>query len=621
MRRFLLALLIALLWHGADARSISFAPGLVVPNNAVAVSPEVDISYGQSWRSLDWPSWSVFGLNPNGALALRVNSIGTPTFAPGPLSNGAGVSLTGNIIGAQVYAATDTITIGRTATLARQLLRLRDGQAPTPIIEFSAAYPSSTWTQGGGGGLSPGSSFTASASNDALTVSAVATGTLAVSQPIVGTGIATGTRIIAVGTGTGGSGTYTIGIPQTVLSGAMTASGAGSASFTGSIGGGTPSTVLTVAAVTSGTVAVGQTIAGTGVLANTTITSQLSGAAGGVGTYNTEVGSVQSFSSRTVTGANVSWTNMLTIINQANKLVASQISPAGTALRLTQPVRYRSVGYTQGGSTDDTQAGKEADLAAMVAAFDALNLPGTSITPLSFYIGLPAAVSNATVNGLSNYGTVSFSRTNAASAGGTYSGRIYFTAPSYPWQFAGPNDNGYANIHTGPYGAARWGELEGYVRHLVEDLGIAWTPLWRPLSGGAITEAGQVITVPLARPPGPDFATGVLSWQNNADDGIEDWPAKGFHVRRGGTDLTVTPAISGMNVTLTVTETINSGDSLEVSYDWYGPGGSNPGLNTGVGGNLVMQGPPSVLFPNGYNGHPKTIDAWAVPFVETITAP
>ena len=44
-----------------------------------------------------------------------------------------------------------------------------------------------------------------------------------------------------------------------------------------------------------------------------------------------------------------------------------------------------------------------------------------------------------------------------------------------------------------------------------------------------------------------------------------------------------------------------------------------PASNSGVGGNLVMQGPPSVLYPNGWNGAAKTIDAWAWPFIETVT--
>ena len=46
----------------------------------------------------------------------------------------------------------------------------------------------------------------------------VAGGTLAVGSRIVGTGVASGTYITALGTGTGGLGTYTVGISQTVAS-------------------------------------------------------------------------------------------------------------------------------------------------------------------------------------------------------------------------------------------------------------------------------------------------------------------------------------------------------------------------------------------------------------------
>jgi hypothetical protein len=101
----------------------------------------------------------------------------------------------------------------------------------------------------------------------------------------------------------------------------------------------------------------------------------------------------------------------------------------------------------------------------------------------------------------------------------------------------------------------------------------------------------------------------------DALDGIQAWPNQGFAVRRGGVGLTVAPAISGMNVSLAVTETISPGDTLEVSYAWYGPGGPTPGPFSGVGGNLVMRGPPSVMVSG------KTIDAWAWPFVETIMVP
>jgi hypothetical protein len=60
---------------------------------------------------------------------------------------------------------------------------------------------------------------------------------------------------------------------------------AGSASFTGSIAG----TVLTVTGAVTGTIAPGGVISGTGVTGGTTITSQLSGTAGGAGTYGVSV--------------------------------------------------------------------------------------------------------------------------------------------------------------------------------------------------------------------------------------------------------------------------------------------------------------------------------------------
>lgn len=61
-------------------------------------------------------------------------------------------------------------------------------------------------------------SFTASIAGTTMTVSAVASGTLAVGQVVLGAGVAPGTTITALGTGTGGTGTYTISVSQTVAS-------------------------------------------------------------------------------------------------------------------------------------------------------------------------------------------------------------------------------------------------------------------------------------------------------------------------------------------------------------------------------------------------------------------
>jgi lysophospholipase L1-like esterase len=64
---------------------------------------------------------------------------------------------------------------------------------------------------------------TGAISGTTLTVSAVASGTLAVGMRVSGTGITRGTTITALGTGSGGTGTYTVSTSQTVSSTAILA--------------------------------------------------------------------------------------------------------------------------------------------------------------------------------------------------------------------------------------------------------------------------------------------------------------------------------------------------------------------------------------------------------------
>lgn len=584
--------------------SVSYTGGIYAPDNSSQYTPEIHFSYGQSWRSNIFDSFaSPFSLNPNGPIPLLTNSIGAPNFAPGPLANSAGISLPGTITGITNYSSSDVFSIGRCAILAQQLLRIASGsKVLVPIIEFCCAYPGSTWTTGAGGGLGPGSSFTASVTNDLMTVTAVASGALAVGQIVTAAGITAGTYIVGLGTGTGNTGTYNIGIAQTVVSEAMTSATPGAASFVASIGGGSPSMIMTVTSVVSGTLQVGQTVTGANVKASTTIASQSSGSAGGTGTYVLEVGSPQNVASESMVSTATSWTNMLTI--------QSAIKTAFPFGKASAPV-YKSMGYTQGGSTTDTVVAKIADLTAMLTAYDALGLPGPS---QNYYLGAAAAISNGTVYSPSEYGTTVFCRTNAPGQGGTWSGRCFASTPWYPWPF-----DGVSNIHTNDYGTVRHGEIEGYIRYQVQDKGLAWTPLWRSLTG-SIVVSGQTITIPFDRPSGSDFASGVLSFQSNANDGIKTWSNQGFNVIRSAAFLTITNVvISGMSIVLTISETLHAGDNLEVSYAFYGPGGANPGPCSGVGGNLAMDGPLSVLFPSGYQGVTKFVTAWAFPFDETIT--
>jgi len=140
--------------------------------------------------------------------------------------------------------------------------------------------------------------FTGSIATTTLTVTSVLSGTIAVGQAIFGQGVSQNTVITALGTGTGGTGTYTVSNSQTVASTSIN-SVASPAIVTGAISG----TTLTVSAVTSGTLKIGQTIEGTGVTDGTIIKAFGTGS-GGVGTYT--VSASQTVSSTTIYAMN--WT-------------------------------------------------------------------------------------------------------------------------------------------------------------------------------------------------------------------------------------------------------------------------------------------------------------------------
>lgn len=110
-------------------------------------------------------------------------------------------------------------------------------------------------------------------SGTTLTATSLTSGSLGIGQTLSDSlgYISVGTQISSLGTGAGGTGTYTLNNPQTV-------GGTGAATGTG--------TVLTVTAIT-GIIQVGNIISGSGVPANTTIVSQTSGSVGGTGVYTT----------------------------------------------------------------------------------------------------------------------------------------------------------------------------------------------------------------------------------------------------------------------------------------------------------------------------------------------
>ena len=140
--------------------------------------------------------------------------------------------------------------------------------------------------------------FTGTVSGTTLTVTSVKSGTIAVGQHFFAVGALQESVITALGTGTGGTGTYTLGLSQTIASSQMYTSSAG-AVITASMSG----TTMTVTAVASGTLYVGQTIQGAGITVQTIITALGTGS-GGAGTYT--INNSQTISSQTMYALN--WT-------------------------------------------------------------------------------------------------------------------------------------------------------------------------------------------------------------------------------------------------------------------------------------------------------------------------
>lgn len=179
-----------------------------------------------------------------------------------------------------------TLTIAQLQALSGSLTVIMDGYARVAAsinlsgaTSFSAAAAliatglNTTPAAGAGmtSAIAPGTPgvVTASIAGNIMTVTAVTSGVLMVGAVLTGTGVTAGTTITSQLSGvTGGVGTYAVSVAQTVTSTAVT----------GTFG------TLTVTVVSSGTLSVGQTVAGAGVTAATVITALGTGT-GLLGTY------------------------------------------------------------------------------------------------------------------------------------------------------------------------------------------------------------------------------------------------------------------------------------------------------------------------------------------------
>jgi hypothetical protein len=184
------------------------------------------------------------------------------------------------VCGPYVYALTANLVPSVIGQLNSNsgIVRITDNGVNVYIVDGAYRY---TWYIS-----SPAAAvFTGSTSGTTLTVTTVSSGTIAIGQSLYGIGILPETVITALGSGTGGTGTYTINRSQTVASESMSSATVG-ARVTATISG----TTMTVSAVATGALHIGQTIQGAGVTLGTIITAFGTGA-GGVGTYTLSVAS------------------------------------------------------------------------------------------------------------------------------------------------------------------------------------------------------------------------------------------------------------------------------------------------------------------------------------------
>ena len=168
------------------------------------------------------------------------------------------------VCGQYVYVLNSSLTPNLIGTLnsSSGIVGITDNGQNVYIVDGSYRY---TWRIS-----NPASAqFIGSLSGTTLTVTLMKSGTIAAGQSLFGLGVTPETIITALGTGTGGVGTYTVNLSQTEPSEIFNSS-AVAANITGSISG----NILTVTAIGANqTLYPGQTIQGAGVTSGTIITA------------------------------------------------------------------------------------------------------------------------------------------------------------------------------------------------------------------------------------------------------------------------------------------------------------------------------------------------------------
>jgi len=357
---------------------------------------------------------------------------------------------------------------------------------------------------------------------------------------------------------------------------------------------------FTVNTVISGTAQIGQQIMNNGIPLNIAGSSNyVTISSGPVPTVN---GSVYTLSGNCSPVGPTTLTTMCGMWFAQGEYIKSIAAALPDPLLHLGSAVYRSVGWTQGGSLDGVGPGATVnDWQKMTAAYDAINLPGTSTHPLIYFMGVRPTTSGQTGGTDDMIGSLQFVRANA-------NGRIICTGSWYQWIYQGDT------IHLTRYGTTRQGEVEGLARYITMDEGVPASPLWISLTQ-PVAHSGTTYSVPFDRPAGSFFTSGQMTLQTTMDDPslpALPWPQYGFHVYRGAAELPLArdPVISGMNVILDIGAPALVGDTI--TYAWNGTNDPT-GTHAAAGGGLMMAGPPSVFFPS------LTINLWALPFTATVT--
>jgi hypothetical protein len=170
------------------------------------------------------------------------------------------------VCGAYVYVMSSDLSQRIVGTLNTQtgIVSITDNGVNAYIVDDDYRY---TWRIGN----PTVANFVGSVSSTTLTVTSMTSGTIAVGQTLVGIGVNPETVITALGTGTGGVGTYTLDVASTVASTNLSTSSVGCI-FTGSISG---TTLTETLPATSGSLALGMTIQGAGITSGTIIIEDL----------------------------------------------------------------------------------------------------------------------------------------------------------------------------------------------------------------------------------------------------------------------------------------------------------------------------------------------------------